>query len=110
MLYYRSETIVGQANKTVYGKGLTSTEAEKKTLKGIYCITSGRSENFLEVWKESERIAEINDMLLPVATDNPKQMIELDVQIPVGQTVAPALRCGGTATTVRVIYVYEIGG
>ena len=110
MLYYRSETIIGQANKTVYGKGLTSTEAEKKKLKGLYIITSGRSDNYVEVWKESERIAEINDMLLPLASDNPKQMVEIDVDIPVGQSVAPALRCGGTATTIRVVYVYEIGG
>ena len=43
-------------------------------------------------------------------SDEQKQPFEIDVDIPVGQTVAPALRCGGTATTIQVLYEYEIGG
>ena len=110
MRYYKSETINGVANQTVYGKGLTSTEAEKITLVNIYFITSARQGNYAEVWKEKERLAEINDNAIPLPADNPKQAFEMDIDIPVGQTVNVALRCGGSATDLTVIYEYEISG
>jgi len=108
MRYFHSETINGVANSTVYGSGLTSTEAEKKTLKRVYIITSARQGNFAELWREKERIAMIHDNALNLATDDTKTVFDVDIEIPVGQTVKPAVRCGGTATNLVIVYEYEI--
>ena len=107
MFYYASETITGVANATKYGDGLTSTEVSRKRVKSIYVVTSTRAGNYLELWLEKERIAQIHDDVINIATDNPKTEIDLDVEIPVGQTLIPALRCGGTATTITIVYKYE---
>lgn len=108
MRYFDSETITGSANSTVYGQGLTSTEAEKKVLKRIYFIVSARQGNFAEIWKEKERLANIHDNVINLATDDTKTVFEVDIEIPTGQTVKPAIRCGGTATNLVVVYEYEI--
>ena len=107
MFYYASETINGSANSTVYGDGLTSTEASRKRIKSIIVTTSARQGNYLELWLEKELVGRIHDDVLDLASDVPKHEFEMDVEIPIGQTLTPAVRCGGTATDMVVVYKYE---
>ena len=107
MFYYASEVINGAANSTVYGDGLTSTEASRKRVKSIMVTASARQNNYLELWLEKELVGRIHDNVLSLPTDLAKYEIELDVEIPIGQTLTPAVRCGGTATDMVVVYKYE---
>ena len=108
MKFYESERIVGVANSTVYGNGLTSTEAEVKRINRVWIITSARQGNFAEFWIENERIANIHDDILPLNNESFRIEFPIDVELPIGKTLKPALRCGGTATNITVIYEYEI--
>lgn len=107
MKYYASETITGVANSTTYGNGLTSTGQSRKKVNKIYATVSSKAGNYLELWLEKERIAQIHDDILNLATDLAKLEIELDIEIPVGQTLVPAFRCGGTANIITLVYQYE---
>ena len=110
MRFYHSETINGVANSTVYGTGLTSTEAERKRITRIWAIPSARAGNYFELWIEKERIANVHDDLLPLATDTFRIDLPVDIELEVGKSLKPAIRCGGTATNVTVIFEYEIAG
>jgi len=107
MFYYASETINGVANSVVYGDGLTSTEASRKKVKSIMAVVNSRANNYMELWLEKELVARIHDSNLNLTTDLCKYEIELDLEIPVGQTLTPAIRCGATATNLILVYKYE---
>lgn len=108
-LYY-SETITGQANSTVFGLGLVSTEAEPKRLIGLIITVSSKVGNIVEGWLEREKKMEIIDENLPLTTDNYRVVIDIDEEIPVGRFWKVALKCGGTPTIAYVTYIYEIAG
>jgi len=108
MRYYQSEVIYGQPNKTVYGNGLTSTEAEKKRINKIYLVADNRAGNYFEGWIEKERVLNIEDSLIPIHGENFRIGLEVDIDLEVGKTFKPALRCGGTANKVIVVYEYEV--
>jgi hypothetical protein len=106
--YYYSEAITGSANATVYGNGITSTEAEKKHLVELWVVVSGRQGNFVEGWIEREKLVSVIDQVLSLPADAYRVVISVDVDIDIGRTFKAALRCGGTATNIYVTYVYTL--
>jgi hypothetical protein len=110
MSLYASETIVGVANTTTYGSGITSTEAEPKTLKKLHVTVSGRQLNRLLGYIEREKRIDVIDQILPLNTDAMRFVIDINEDIPVGRTWQAALQCGGTATNAFVVYEYDIKG
>jgi len=106
-MFYVYETINGVANEKVFGNGIMSNEVSHKKLKKVILITSNRVGNIIEFYLEQEKVFETTDIIANVNSDNLKQEYELDIEIPVGQKIVPALSCGGTATNLTVIYQYE---
>lgn len=108
MRLYTYEVVSGVANQEVGGTGITSTQEEPKRIIGVYVIVSARAGNIVKLAVEREDIAEIHDDFLPTNTDFPKPFIELDLELPVGETLKPFIKSGATATNITVIYVYEL--
>lgn len=108
MKYTYSEIITGVVNSTVYGSGITSTDVEKKKLNSVVIVTSAKAGNFIEGWYERERTHVIADNVLPLVTDGYRIKIDVDEVIEQGKTWKAALRCGGTATNITVMYEYEV--
>jgi len=106
-MFYTYEVINGVANEKTFGKGIMSNEVSHKRLKNVILITSSRASNVIELYLEKEKVFEVVDDIANVSGDNPKQEYAIDIEIPVGQQIVPALSCGGTATDVTIIYQYE---
>jgi hypothetical protein len=109
MKVFYSEQVSGVANKEVLGNGVTSTEAEPKKINKISVTVNGRYGNFIRVYVERERIANIIDYDLPLPTDTFRRDIELNFELPVGQTLKVGIACGGTASIINVVYECEVG-
>jgi hypothetical protein len=107
-IVYYSETIAGVVNSEVLGNGVTSTEAEPKTIKEIILTVSGRQGNYVRGYIERERIINIIDQVCQTRTDAFRLPLTLDLDLPVGHTFKVGIACGGTATNVDVIYKCEI--
>jgi len=105
-MIYEYETINGVANKTVSGSGLMSNDVSHKKLEKIILITSSREGNVIELYLEKEKVFSVKDDVANLSSDNPKQEYVIDVDIPVGQKIVPALTCGGTATNLTIVYEY----
>lgn len=108
MKYTYSEIITGAVNSTVYGSGITSTDVEKKKLNSVVIVTSAKAGNFIEGWYERERTHIISDNILPLVNDTYRIKIDVDDVIEQGKTWKVALRCGGTASVITVMYEYEV--
>jgi hypothetical protein len=106
-LYY-SETITGSANATVYGSGITSTEAEKKHLVELWVVVSARQGNFVEGWIEREKLVSVIDQVLSLPADAYRVSVPVDIDIDIGRTFKAAVRCGGAASNIYVTYVYTL--
>ena len=105
---YFSEVIVGTSNTTVFGTGLTSTEAEPKKLKNLILTVSARAGNRVEGWYEREKRLDIIDRNLPLPTETHRVIIPIDFDIAIGKTWKVAINSGGTATDIYVTYEYEL--
>ena len=106
-MYYSYDIVYGVANEEKVGQGIYSHEVSKKVLKKIYLSTSARNGNIIKLYKEKELIFEVPDTVVALDTDNPKTCFDIDVEIPVGQHIYPALSCGGSASTVTIVFAYE---
>jgi hypothetical protein len=106
--YYYSEIITGLANTTVYGNGITSTEAEKKHLVELWVVVQSRHDNFIEGWIEREKLISLVDEILSLYSDAYRVVIPVDVDIDIGRTFKVALKCGGTPSTIYITYVYTL--
>ena len=108
MAFYYTDIIYGVPNEVRYGTGLTSTEVEPKRVESVYLVVSGRQNNFIEMWLERERLGQVVDYIIPLTTDDYRLEIPIGVDIPVGRIFNIALRCGGTATVLYVVYKYSV--
>jgi hypothetical protein len=106
---YYSETITGVANKEVLGNGITSTEAEPKRINKVSITVSQRVGNWIRIYIERERLADIIDYEFPLTTDTFRREIIFELNIPVGQTFKVGIACGGTASNLNVVYECEVG-
>jgi len=107
-IVYYSETVTGVANTEILGKGVTSTEAEPKTVKEVYVIVSGRYGNYVRGYVERERLFSIEDYVFPLATDSFRFVLDVNFDLPIGQTFSVGIACGGTASIIHVVYKCEI--
>ncbi len=70
---------------------ITSTEEEKKKVRRLVITDVNTNPVILDVWLERERIVE--NLPLEVANDiAPERVIDLDIEIPVGQTLKFVLK------------------
>ena len=113
--YYKDVSISGTANEETLEDILTSTESEKYTVnKVIFSETTGTLQNDaqLRVYLEREKILDINEIhMLSNITDNskvPDAWLDLDLEIPVGQTLTVGFVSGATASDYKIAIEYEI--
>ena len=88
---------------------ITSTEEEKKKVRRLIITDVNTNPIVLEVWLEREKICD--DIPLEVANDiMPERVIDLDVEIPVGQTLKFVLKSqtSGNQGTLDGWVEYEI--
>jgi len=106
--YYYSEKIQGAVNSTIFGGGITSTEAEKKHLNYMLVTVSARQDSRLEGWIEREKLVDVIDQVLSLPADAYRVEIPVDVSLDIGKTFKAAVKSGAVAVTAYVVYCYTI--
>ena len=108
-------SVSGTASARVLGDALTSTESEKKTATSlIFTETTSTAQNdaIIEVWLESEQLMtfDIRHSLQTAvsATRQYPTVIDLGIEIPVGQTLKVGHTSGTTASDLTYNVEYEI--
>jgi len=107
---YFSEVVNGVINDIVFGEGLTSIEAEPKTIRNIMCVITSQQSNWIEGWFEREQQLTINDYLIPINSFPYRYFVDINYAIPIGKTWKIALRCGANANVLYIVYGYDIPG
>jgi len=118
--FYKKFAVTGSANVQVLDTaGVESTSDEKKTLHAVLLRVTGYAGNDIVVWREREKLAEVPDYLFDTEADlgaanfpystTKMQRLELELPIPVGETVKIGIVCGGTNKDISGAYVYSIG-
>lgn len=115
---YQAFTIAGVANVTTFDTGLESTQAEPKKLLAILVNLSGYAANFVQLWKENEKIADAYDYHFQTEASsgstnvqyamNKLNRLDLELDIPVGERVKAGLKCGATTKNLFGCYVYDV--
>jgi len=113
--YYKEVTISGIPNEETLEDIITSTETFKyKVNKIIFTETTSTPNNDaqLRVYLEREKILDINVVhLLTNITNNSRTTnpwIELDLEIPIGQTLSVGFVSASTASNFKIAIEYEI--
>lgn len=117
-LRYQAFTISGGANVSTYDTGIESNQAEPKKLIALLVHLSGYAANFVQLWKENQKIADVydyhfvteandGDTSTPYAT-NRLTKIDLEIDIPLGERVKACLKCGATTKNLFGCYVYQV--
>lgn len=117
-MYYKAFNVTGVPNKTEFDDGLVSTVDEPKRIRAVIISVSQWRTNILEGWIETNRILEINDMVLNTqeeyggANAYPSTMKLL--RIPIEENIKPgmifkiAINCGTNASNIYGAYEYEL--
>lgn len=115
---YQAFTITGVANVETFDGGLESTQAEPKRLIALLVHLSGYAANFVQLWREKEKLAEVYDYHFVTEADlgaanfpyvtNRLTRLDLEIDIPIGQRLKAALKCGATTKNLFGCYVYEV--
>lgn len=115
MILYKLVYVYGQANTEVFKDLITSTEVEPVTVRKIYITevsTTPVGDGVLRLYIEREKIAEIPLCnFLTNLTDkkyHSQPVYEINVDIPVGQTLIAGLISSSTASSVAITLEYEI--
>lgn len=118
MKYYKGFRITGSTNTTKYDAGLASSKESPKKLDEVWLNVSGYADNDVELWHESTTIATIPDKLLQTDADLGAAnfpystakitKVKVDRDIPIGESIKAAIKCGATAKNVQGCYVYEL--
>lgn len=125
--YYQAFLVTGTANTEVLdtvgispnGAGLTSTQAEPKTLLSILISTSVQVGNYLVVAIGQGTPVLIPDYVLHTVQasgtdafrDTAARLVQVpcNIVIPEGETLRVGVRSGSTLSTINGAYVYAIG-
>lgn len=111
-------SITGVANVETADTGITSTEAEKKKLLYVVLWVSVQIANLIRGYIEREKVLEYYDYHIDThegtGSDNAQKSanklikIPVNVEIDVGKTFNLTIACGGTLSTLKGSYVYEL--
>jgi len=114
----KSFLVTGVANTSVEDAGLASTESEVRRCTRIFLNLTGHAANKIQVWLEREKLQEWYDyhFQTPASSGSTNvqfgstllHSIDVDVEIPAGQTLKVVLACGGTNKNVYGSYEYEV--
>lgn len=117
MILYKTVYVFGSANVEVFKDLITSTEVEPIHVRKLYVYetTSPRQGNGeLRLYIEREKIAEIplSNFLDNLTNKNyvSQPVYEIDVDVPIGETLIAGLVSGSTATNIVITIEYEIVG
>lgn len=116
---YLDFTVTGEDSKPTWSTTkLTSTEAEPKKLLGLLLHMSGYGGNKITVDLERKNLAKLydyhfdTDLLAtgdtPAYSATKLHFIELEKNIPVGQSVMIGLECGVDEMNLFGAYVYDV--
>ena len=113
-------SLAGVVNTITYDDGLKSTEAEPKRLIEVELAVDQVIDNDVQGWHERQKVFDIPDRLIDVENSTGAinlakpgariSSIDVNLDIPVGETFKLAIKCGATATDIMGCYVYEITG
>jgi len=113
--YYKEVTVTGSANEETLENILTSTETEKYKVNKIWFteVTSTlNGDATLRVYLEREKILDMSYKHLLKYSGSHERLenyaIDLDLEIPVGQTLAVGHVSGSTASDFKIAIQYEI--
>lgn len=105
---YFAEEIAGAANKTVFGSGLGSVEAEQKLLRTLDVVFDTGQGSLLEGWYEREQQFSCYDHNVSLIGEDFAKTWDFEFPIPPGKIWKAAVTCGGTPNTAYVVYGYEL--
>ncbi|MQY80506.1 MAG: hypothetical protein GH151_15195 [Bacteroidetes bacterium] len=116
-MFYKSFHVTGEANKTVFDDGLTSTIDEPKRIRAIIISVTTYNNNTIEAWIETNRILQIpdvccatHDYLVAASYFRPTDKmfrIPIDEDIKPGIAFKIAINCGAVTTSIDGSYEYE---
>lgn len=116
-MFYKAFNVTGIANKTVSDDGLISTVEEPKRIRAVIISVSDWRSNTVEGWIETNRILEINDLVLNTSHEyggaNAYPSTVKLLRIPIEEDIKPgmifkiAINCGSNATSIVGAYEYE---
>jgi len=116
-MFYKSFSVTGEANKSIFDSGLISTVEEPKRIRAVIISVSKWSSNTLEGWIETNRILEIDDHVLNTleeyGSDNAYASTYKMLRIPIEEDLKPGLvfkigiKCGSTPSNIYGAYEYE---
>lgn len=110
---YQKISVTGVINTVVWGTGLTSSREEHKHLDALLLVASSHNDNEVLGYIERQRIVGLSDHLLPATVSSASDRlarIEVDQDIPVGQTFKAGVDSGSTATSIYGAYEYHLVG
>lgn len=115
MFNYEEVSVSGVINSRTLENGVTSTQEQPKHIESVTVTeVTGTPNNdaILEFWVETERVCEmaiVHTLLDAASSDrNWKPEIELNLDLPVGQTLKVGHVSGGTASDVRFNIKYSL--
>lgn len=117
-MLYKSFSVTGDSNKTVFDSGLVSTVEEPKRIRAVIVSVSDWRANILEGWIETNRILEIPDLVLNTSHEygaaNAYPSTVKMLRIPIEEDIKPgmifkiAINCGSNSTDLVGAYEYEL--
>jgi len=115
-VYYKTVLVSGVQNSEVLATLVTSTTTEPKKVLRVYPYetTSTRNGNaFIRLYIEREKIAEIPIYIFQADLTNKEYVevpkIELNIDLPEGQSLIVGVVSGTTASNFAFVVEYEIG-
>lgn len=117
MVRFDKIKITGVANIATYDDGLSSSEAQPKTLKSVIVQVDAYKGNVLQGWLDKDKVFELYDYNLDTQEEGSSQKtgksmnrlneIEVGVKIPVGSKFLIALECGASTNDFYGAYRWE---
>ena len=112
--FYKRLEVTGVANKEKLGDILTSTAEEPKHVTALWFTETTAAENndaILRAYVEREKVLDmsIKHMLSTMDADGRywKPRIEVDIILPVGQSLSVGHLSGGTLSVIDIVAEYE---
>lgn len=113
--YYKRVVVSGTADTEILSDLLTSTEEEHKHIIALWFTeTTGTlyGDSVIRAYVEREKIVDMSCRHFNTATPNDNRValprLEIDTDLPVGQTLSVGHISGGTASNYEFVAEYEI--